>query len=1020
METTAPKYQEVLLNAVPDNRECFDLSDLRIADARYPNQMVSALLSGAGFEVSLPFNPEQLGAQQDTYHSLVKFIYEDPTTAVGYPILTLGNTDEYPEIVAPLFVWQLNCTQESENSVKLSIKPGDYGKVNPLLLLYLSNKYPKLAESLANVKKVDGNVIHQISQNVAAATNTLFNPLDGGLTICPNELESNYIYWTAAILDYLEDEKVVLEEPKEERTPGDLFEVDNPGLIPTDTYQEGAMSLLRKHGKVVVTGRQLTGKTYTAAGMLTRVLASGGKVLYVSAKNSPVEQVAQVLERYGLGDYSLSLTNQEWDRPRLIGNLRKLLDGNSNVQKYNPENYKKDIREYKRTHRALSEAQLALHQTLFKGGNYQALVAAFLTSNANQPAFLLEAKLNSADFNLNEEEFLKISAELGQNEALFGKVQSLSHTLDSLSDAVFLQGDKKKIEKDFNQKLNAYIERIQRLYHQYIGLVEEYSSGLKSVYTEHYRVGAGQAKALSHLLNDDTEDFGESFANPGALGGIKSKFLGIFSGYYRDLGKARHLVVAKYHELRAFHEAKKYFEYKFWPIGETTSKSEIEAQLTAYGNALNLWASSIDKLSVEDAKRLNVQTNYAGLEFKSKIESLNSQFKEVLGEINQSGYLDKTYETNAILLINQRDYLGQTLDELKTLLMAMRDFSDFYDWKKDTLAMSPASRRVMDALVKVKPQSWKVAFESWYLQKFLKNYDNPSLPRGDFDADGLVRNISNLRLNVADRVHKMLSSRKVESLKAFRRNDNARYNEYFGRKNVANLEHKTLGDIFSESAAWITDAYPVVLTNIGVCEDALIEAGLTFDLVVFDDADSISNRLAEQLMALGDLKAFIGNSENVTPNLKGNSMLEEALRMELPHCTLSHSYINAESPAYNLPTGNSQAFKERVAEALSAYIDRSRIEIDAVTPDGTIDILVHPSMPDQPPFALFCDGCLSSSVSESFEDQLFATDKLKIKGYEVRTLWSADWWENPALTAKRLAHSLLARKTMEVAVEYGL
>lgn len=113
-----------------------------------------------------------------------------------------------------------------------------------------------------------------------------------------------------------------------------------------------------------------------------------------------------------------------------------------------------------------------------------------------------------------------------------------------------------------------------------------------------------------------------------------------------------------------------------------------------------------------------------------------------------------------------------------------------------------------------------------------------------------------------------------------------------------------------------------------------------------------------------------------------------------------------ESFAGNKPTPKNK-LTEEIANELIPYIGKKRIQINYNAKGIVLPLVILPTNEKGKPIAILSDACLGIKNSRAHLWNMEFLKLLKSQGLEPVPAWSANWFENPALEARRLASAIL-------------
>lgn len=100
-------------------------------------------------------------------------------------------------------------------------------------------------------------------------------------------------------------------------------------------------------------------------------------------------------------------------------------------------------------------------------------------------------------------------------------------------------------------------------------------------------------------------------------------------------------------------------------------------------------------------------------------------------------------------------------------------------------------------------------------------------------------------------------------------------------------------------------------------------------------------------------------------------------------------------------------FLEEAGQRLQPYLGPGRIQLG----NGPAPLKIQPSAPGQQPLFIAPDGFLAQAPATDYQWEYTQMNALGELGYRPVSAWSAEWWRNPGLEAKRVA-SLIIRQEM--------
>ncbi len=223
-----------------------------------------------------------------------------------------------------------------------------------------------------------------------------------------------------------------------------------------------------------------------------------------------------------------------------------------------------------------------------------------------------------------------------------------------------------------------------------------------------------------------------------------------------------------------------------------------------------------------------------------------------------------------------------------------QDFPLFYQWQSNWLELPPVGQKVVASLVKVKPDDWLAAFESWYFFSLLSESWSAHLPASLDVIENYDQSWHALKPLIFNYVYNLWQEKQIDGLKKLKKKSKATYRAIFEKTMFKNPPAGHLADIFEDSMDAVTDFLPILFVTPHVALN-IVPDGFKFDLVIFEEANRFSVEGSTEIANLGHQLMIFGSDDS---NGNETSLLQYALENEVPSRQITNRY---EAPLQNLP-----------------------------------------------------------------------------------------------------------------------
>ncbi|MCB9341642.1 MAG: hypothetical protein H6577_26250 [Lewinellaceae bacterium] len=822
------------------------------------------------------------------------------TLGFGFPLLI--DTYEGELFVSPLFIWLLSIEPAQAKVDAWILKFSNQSHLLPNFRAanFLKEKYDlDLTEKMKGMtfgRTLNGPALQAFCQELADRLHFEKFGADEKIIPCPgideigNYTEKGAIHWSGVLSIFPpQDSKKPDSQPK----PEDVFvpsampsKADDPvfPFLPADPEQVSALEIVEANKVSVVEGVDSLGKTQTLINLIIHALACGKKCLVVSERAPALKHTQKFLANTGLIQLHFLLDDALNDKMPLLELMRVAAKGGSRTVSYNAEEYQAKKNKFAREKTKLDAAYGAVKKKVFGDYNWTETVGLFLASNRVEGKELLTSQLNGQDFKYNVAEYESFKNGILTCHPLFQKVKTLSHPLGNLHDQVFQQPSAEEALHFVKKQLRHFLDKTSKLQHRFIGKIDSYGARLR----EHYRAYFEQMQDMNRALKENIlakgDELGNDFREAGS--GYFKLYL-LFSTKKKKIAKAQEEVGKQYQTLVKTFTSQPYFDFQFQPCKDGLHIPNTLANIEAFGKALNEWHSKLDSQVQEEVMRLNSKTAHPSLDVKEQITELEYSLDVLLEELNEANLYQKNLENKTLTIPQRQKYLESIIEQLENTQLNLRDFDLFFQWQSSWLALGPMGQKVVRALVKVKPDDWMAAFESWYFNNLLTYAQMPDLPA----EEALVKNYAEswhaLRPLILPHIQQLWQSRQEAELKELRKKDKKKYQLIFEKNGHQQAASMPLGDVLQGGYDAVSAFLPVLFTTPHVAMNMLPVGKGYFDYVILEEANRFSVETATALAPLGKQIALFGSNDS---NGGETSILQYALENEVAFSPITNLY----------------------------------------------------------------------------------------------------------------------------------
>jgi hypothetical protein len=567
--------------------------------------------------------------------------------------------------------------------------------------------------------------------------------------------------------------------------------------------------------------------------------------------------------------------------------------GGGRTLPYNAEEFQAKKNKFFREKAKLDAAFSAVKKKVFGDYNWTETVGLFLASNRIEGKELLTSQLNATEFRYNLAEYESFKTGILNCHPLFQKVKTLSHPLSNLHDQIFQHTSSDEGLAFVKRQLKQFLDSTSKLQHRFINKIDSYGARLREHYQEYFEQMQGANLALKEKIQSFGDELGSDFLEAGSRSFNLSL---LFSSKKQKVAKAQEEVSKQYLALLRDFGSQPYFDFQFQPAKDGMHIPNTLSNVQAFGQALLDWQGKLDAQVQEEVMRLNSKTAHPSLDVKEQITELEYSLDVLLEELNEAKLYQKPLENKTLTIPQRQKYLESIIEQLESTQLNLRDFDIFYQWQNNWLTLGPLGQKVVRALVKVKPDDWMAAFESWYFNNLLARAQSPDLPTDE----ALVKNYAEawhaFRPLVFPHIQQLWLGKQEHELKETKKKDKKKFQLIFEKTGQKQAATMSLHDVLQGGFDAVSAFLPVLFVTPHVAMNMLPIGQEYYDYLILEEANRFSVETATALAPIGKKVVLIGSNDS---NGGETSILQYALENEVAYSSITNLY---NMPAKGLAT----------------------------------------------------------------------------------------------------------------------
>jgi ribosomal protein S15P/S13E len=854
-------FWQTYRNVSPEAAHTLDAAAL---EGHFAFDLLTRLFANEPFQLAVQPSFEDHQRLQDIYfESRVRERTSGATSfALGFPLF-VGQDAAGGLIAAPLLIWRLSIEPGAKVSDgwTISRRPFQHVVYNHFLAQHWA-AVPGLEDLAAELAAATAGGLPTAAALAAVCdrvNEALGVPPSGGqvaIVKLPNQgaLEQlsdlGQIVWAGSLGIFPPHAHLFAAPewaPKEEAPHGHPF-----GLLPLSPEQASAAEHVRQYPRALIAGPAGSGKTHLAAHLLSNALSSQWKCLYISPRTGALSQMQRRLERMGLARLSFLLRDVNLDLGLFLEILRAEATGKDTSTLEKPEDFAILVARLERLKEKLDSSYRASRKTVLGNLSWAEAVGRYLKSARQEGKESLATQLHAQEYQFDENAYRQLSEAIAACQRLHGRSSGLLSPLNKLHPGVFLHFEKADARAFVEEQLDLLSARAAQLQQWYANRIDAYASKLSAHYEQYFQDHARQLSGLQDRLAEYRGQYGDDFLGQGAAA---LRFKKMFSARARSIIAARHEFAAAYERLAHGFSVNPYFDFQFDEAAGGAAISAAKESLGRFEQALQHWHAQQQAVVQEELARLSPKTTLPVLNFEAQALELENGLEALLEQVNESGLYHLPAHNKMLTLPKQQRLLEGLVEQLETTRLALPEFDDFYDWQRNWLQLSEQGRRLVKALIKLRPKNWQVAFDSWFLDNAISRSYESALLLEEESLPQLALGLEQLQELLPGQILADWQSRKEQAAGQLRRSSSAAAQWLAGKPLDEARQHWL--PLFEKAADSIAALKPALLVTPHLAGELFAYAGPVFDFILVDEAQDLLPAEAELLMRLSPRTVFL-------------------------------------------------------------------------------------------------------------------------------------------------------------------
>lgn len=643
-----------------------------------------------------------------------------------------------------------------------------------------------------------------------------------------------------------------------QQTPGAPFpNAHYFGVSVLNPAQASVVESVHQHPHTLAWGPDHSGKTTALAHLLSNFLSNGLRCLVVSDRMGALSQLQKNLHAAGIQDSDLLLRDPNADRGLMLDLLRIKAE-NLNPEDYPlPNRYKFLIDKCHREQGLLRQAYQAHRQPIFGALNFTELTGKFLKAQSLAGRELLASHLHLDTLQLDEPSFHILQKQIATAESLFSEVQTLAHPLRKLHPRIFVEMDATRALPYLEHELARHRLSFEQVQYRLIQEIDQYALRFR----QHYATRTDELQLKIRQLQAALTDYYNRHGAHAQSGSGSLLLKGLFSKQAKETNKDQQHIQELYKGLQQTLQQSEFLTYRLPASIDFSQAARIHDQLKGLEAALSAWQEQVPAFQQEELGRLASGYQHPAWPERDSVQALEQELDERLQALNEALLFEEPFRHQMLTLPRRLQFVEQVLEQIELIQLNLRDFNGFFPWQQHWLRLNSDCRKIVQALVRVKPGSWTHAFESWYLHLCLQASAPAPMPEAEQALSSLGVHVEELKPLLPAQIAHIWSQRQADTLKQLRKSQKNLYEKLFGKNNQQLSANDTFQELFSTGLEPVADFFPVLCCTSSLALQMLPAKPEFFDLVVVLETNRVAPEEASALRLLGKRFCVFANPE---------------------------------------------------------------------------------------------------------------------------------------------------------------
>ncbi len=737
---------------------------------------------------------------------------------LGFPIIKLNNKKTKKTCLAPLFIWNIQISNQDPNktSWKISHKSNDTIRLNNALYRYIKDNYKidllKLSHSFLSNKNLNNISLSKICYELSSALGKKEDLFLENIKSISEKAEGN-ILCAGVISNFTESLVIPKSKSQKKIKAGANHHPFSTSIL--DPSQEKIFSKVFQQPITKVISEAGTGKSHLTHYTLINAISNGLRSLVIADSTERIKKIRNEFSANELDHLVLDITNPEQD-------LSKIVQALSNKSIVPKEDFDETYFNYlinlcNRNKDRLDTSFNVLDQAIFDKTTWPQIVGSYLKYNRQERQDLLDNQLNAKDFTFHPTEYLSLKEAVNISKPLYNNIKTLKHPLHNLHPDLFLEKTKLEVKEFISDRIKYFHNKFDELHHRYILKQQDYSKDLSNIRRLFYQEALLKIENLKDHIEDNRVLYGNEFEESGLIQTGRLKVYGVFSGKHKNILLARNHINEQFKDLRLFLGEEKSGHFEIMESVDSKPISKVSAHLNELEDQLYQWNNNLPDQLQEELQRLNTKSIHSSLDYGEQINELEYTLDINIEELNASGLYHIPKENKMLTIPMRQLFIQEIIDQLQNTQNYLADFEVFYEWQRHWLLLPEIHRKLLTAIIKVNPKNWKIAFQSWYFYQRLKMDFHFKMPKDETALEHFENNVQKLQALLPKQIRQAWKQQSVK------------------RKTVKELSKLSFLELFQTQFELLSSQFPVIVMTHPVAallfnhQDFDFELGIIFN-----------------------------------------------------------------------------------------------------------------------------------------------------------------------------------------------